>query len=220
MCNGPVDGSFGDMYTPEHFSSSQTESALLDRYGFGLLITAGSDELWTTHLPYLVKSAVADGSALVAMHMARGNSHWRAIEKQPRCRFVVQGAHGYVSPAWYETRAAVPTWNYEAIHLDGEVELVFDPDELWEHLLALAGRFEEPGEQRWAAADLTPEFLAPLLRSIVGVRFHVDAAQAKQKLSQNRSVGERRRVARELRDRGNTDLARSMEALLPEEPAK
>lgn len=204
------------MYTPKHFSSAEPVSAMLDRYGFGMLITAGSDGLWTTHLPYVVSS----GGDTVTMHMARGNPHWRAIGDQHRCRFVVQGAHGYVSPAWYETRAAVPTWNYEAVHLDGEAELVFDEAELWEIVRVLTGRFEEPDAKAfWAIEELSPEFRQPLLRSIVGVKLRVDTVESKQKLSQNRSASERRRVAQELRSRGNHDLAALLEEQLSEDSA-
>jgi predicted FMN-binding regulatory protein PaiB len=29
------------------------------------------------------------------------------------------GPHGYVSPTWYETAPAVPTWNYGVVHAHG-----------------------------------------------------------------------------------------------------
>jgi predicted FMN-binding regulatory protein PaiB len=45
----------------------------------------------------------------------------------------------------------------------------------------------------------------------------VEHGEAKQKLSQDRSLTERRRVARELRTRGNPALATAMESLLPSE---
>ena len=80
------------------------------RHAFGLLITVSGDELWTTHLPYLV----SDDGETVRMHMARANPHWKAIEQQPRCRIVVQGEHAYVAPEWYDTPESVPTWNYGA----------------------------------------------------------------------------------------------------------
>ena len=202
------------MYTPTHFASAEAWPRLLERHGFGLLVTAADDELWTTHLPYVV----AGGGELLTLHMARANPHWQAIRSHPHCRFVVQGAHGYISPAWYETRAAVPTWNYEAVHLDGVAELVFDEETLWEGLGALALRFEEPeAREHWSLDDLSLEFRRPRLRNIVGVEFRVDAARAKQKLSQNRSLGERRRVVQELRSRHQHELASVMEALLPPE---
>jgi len=96
------------MYTPQHFKSAAPWQEMLRRHAFGLLITSSGDELWTTHLPYLL----ADDGETVRMHMARANPHWQAIEQQPLCRFVVQGEHGYISPDWYDTPESVPTWNY------------------------------------------------------------------------------------------------------------
>ena len=179
------------------------------RQAFGLLITSSGDELWTTHLPYLV----SDDGATVRMHMARANPHWKAIEQQPRCRFVVQGAHAYVSPDWYDTPESVPTWNYEAVHVEGPAELSFDEDALWQLLGEMTAHFEEP-DAAWKLDRLSEAFRGPRLKNIVGVTLLVEHSEAKQKLSQNRSAGERQRVAEELRRRGDGELADLIEALL------
>ena len=178
------------------------------RHAFGLLITVSGDELWTTHLPYLVSD---DGEA-VRMHMARANPHWKATEQHPRCRFVVQGEHAYVSPDWYDTPESVPTWNYEAIHVEGRVELSFDEEALWQLLVEMAARFEEP-DAAWKLDRLSEAFRRPRLKNIVGVTLLVERGEAKQKLSQNRSAAERRRIAEELRQRGDGRLADVIEAL-------
>jgi transcriptional regulator len=184
---------------------------LLRRHAFGVLISVDGDELFTTHLPCLV----SDDGQDVRMHMARANPHWKVIERQPRCRFVVQGEHAYVSPAWYDTAASVPTWNYEAVHVDGTATLSFNADELWELVRELTAHFEEP-DSPWRIEDLPEEFRKPQLRSIVGVTLRVEHGEAKQKLSQNRSEAERRRVAEELRRRGGDRLADAMDALIPD----
>jgi transcriptional regulator len=202
------------MYIPQRFASALPWPRLLAKHAFGVLVSSEGNEFHATHLPYLA----SEEGDLVTMHMARANPHWRAIESHPHCRFIVQGAHGYVSPAWYETEAAVPTWNYEAVHLEGTAELEFDEARLWEIVVALSARFEEPGAAAlWSVEKLTDDFRKPRLRSIVGVRLRVDRGEAQQKLSQNRSLSERRRVAAELRARGNVELAHVMEAILPAE---
>ena len=178
------------------------------RHAFGLLITVSGDELWTTHQPYLV----SDDGETVRMHMARANLHWKAIEQQPRCRFVVQGEHAYVSPEWYDTPESVPTWNYEAVHVEGRAELSFDEEALWQLLGEMAARFEEP--DALGARSLSEAFRKPRLKNIVGVTLLVERGEAKQKLSQNRSAAEGRRVAEELRRRGDGRLADVIEALL------
>jgi len=199
------------VYTPRHFRSAEPWQQLLRRQAFGLLITVDGDALFTTHLPYLVSE---DGETL-RMHMARANPHWKALERQPRCRFAVQGEHAYVSPSWYDTPESVPTWNYEAVHVDGTAALSFDEADLWQLLRDMSLRFEAP-DSAWRPEGLSERFRRPRLASIVGVTLRVAHGDAKQKLSQNRSDAERRRVARELRQRGDGRLADAMESLLPD----
>ena len=146
------------------------------------------------------------------MHVARANRHWEVLERQPRCRFVVQGEHAYVSPDWYDAPESVPTWNYEAVHVDGRAELSFDPVALWRLVTELAARFEEQ-DSGWRPERLSAAFRTPRLESIVGITLHVERGEAKQKLSQNRSDSERRRVAEALRQRGEGKLADVMDAL-------
>jgi transcriptional regulator len=181
---------------------------MLRQYSFGVLVSAHEGELWTTHLPYRV---MEDGG-VIEVHMARANPHWQALEAQGECRLVVQGEHAYVSPSWYATAKSVPTWNYEAVHVDATAEVVQDTDDLWTMVAAMSDRFEEP-DSSWDYNGLPEPFRAAMLEAIVGVRLHVRAGQAKAKLSQNRSEPERRRVAEELRERGTGALATRMLAM-------
>ena len=66
-------------------------------------------------------------------HFARPNPQWKDIENQ-KVLAVFQGPHCYISPSWYETNRAVPTWNYVTVHVYGEVELLEDEQELMDSL--------------------------------------------------------------------------------------
>lgn len=197
------------MYTPNHFESQKPWLEMLRRHAFGILVSTGDDELCTTHLPYRVSS----DEKVIELHMARANPHWRLLENHPSCHLVVQGDHAYVSPSWYADEKSVPTWNYEAVHVDATAEVVRDPDELWGMVTRMSDRFEEAGSS-WTYSALPESFRTPLLGAIIGVRLQIDRGHAKQKLSQNRSDADRRRVADELRKRGERGLADQMLALL------
>ncbi len=54
------------------------------------------------------------------------------------------GPHCYISPSWYETEKAVPTWNYVTVHVSGEVELQEDENELMSSLLDMVSKYEAP----------------------------------------------------------------------------
>lgn len=197
------------MYTPDHFESQESALEMLRRHDFGVLVSAGQEDLHTTHLPYWVSG---DGK-IIEVHMARANPHWQFLETHPACRLVVQGDHAYVSPSWYATAKSVPTWNYEAVHVDATAELVRDPEGLWGMVSRMSDLFEEAGSS-WAYSALPESMRSPLLNSIVGVRLQINRGHAKQKLSQNRSKADRRRVAEELRKRGDCSLADRMLGLL------
>jgi transcriptional regulator len=38
------------------------------------------------------------------------------------------GPHACISPSWYETGPAVPTWNYASVHAYGAVQRIDDRD--------------------------------------------------------------------------------------------
>jgi len=107
------------MFVPKRFESALPWRELLARHDFGAMLTADGEDLFATHVPYLVDAE----RRTLTTHLARANPHWQAIERQPRCRLIVQGAHGYVSPQWYATKESVPTWDYEVVHVEGTAAL-------------------------------------------------------------------------------------------------
>ena len=197
------------MYTPPHFQSPEPWPEMLRRYSFGVLVSVHEGEVLTTHLPY----RVAEDGGAVEVHMARANPHWQALENQRECRLVVQGEHAYVSPSWYSTTKSVPTWNYEAVHVDATAEVVRSPDAIWTMLTAMSDLFEDR-DSTWDYNGLPERLRAVLLQEVIGVRLRVREVQAKAKLSQNRSESERRRVAANLCDGGSHALAARMLAVL------
>lgn len=100
---------------------------------------------------------------------------------------VFQGPHGYVSPGWYGDVAAVPTWNYTAVHLAGVPEILTQ-DENLEVLDRLVDRFEgrlpEP-RLMWDRPN-DEAFVNRLAAGTVGFRLTPTGVVAKRKLSQNK----------------------------------
>ncbi|MCY1286847.1 Protease synthase and sporulation protein PAI 2 [compost metagenome] len=88
----------------------------------------------------------------------------------------------------------VPTWNYIAVHAYGRAELFDDP----ERLLRLVGRLSERHEagrpQPWSIDDAPRDYLAAMLRAIVGFALPIRRLEGKWKLGQNRSAADQRGV--------------------------
>lgn len=100
---------------------------------------------------------------------------------------VFQGPHGYISPRWYGDVAAVPTWNFSAVHLTGVPEILSTEENL-RVLDRLVDHFEglAPEARGMWQAPNTPEFVARLAAGTVGFRLTPTRFTAKRKLSQNR----------------------------------
>ena len=108
-----------------------------------------------------------------------------------------QGPHAYVSPSWYATSPAVPTWNYTAVHVYGAPQVI-DDDQAFSDLLDKLIAFYEAGMSNPWPGRLPPDFRTNLMKGIVGFVMNIERIEGKFKLSQNRSREDQRRVVEHL----------------------
>jgi transcriptional regulator len=179
------------VYVP-HFNQMDESDvpAFLDSVATAELVTVGADGYPTaTLMPFL-----RDGDRLL-MHMARGNPHWQAIEPGTPALAVVAGAQAYISPAWYATKQehgrVVPTWNYSAVHVSGRVTAHHEASWLRDVVERLTDRHEAGRPARWSVDDAPADYVEKQLRAIVGIELAIERVEAKAKLSQNRSTGDK-----------------------------
>ena len=208
------------MYVPEIFALSDQAviEAVLRDYAFGLLVTApvGETAPVASHLPFLFEPDRGPKGTLVG-HMARANPQWRGfaeqIEAGREALVVFQGAHGYVSPAWYRPGSAVPTWNYLAVHAYGLARVMDDATEVRGLLERLVVRHEDEAGTGWSLASQDESYLSNMMRGIVAFEIPVVRLEAKAKLSQNKTPEERDSVIAGLEsqpDSGSHALAAAM----------
>ena len=99
------------------------------------------------------------------------------------------------APSWYpskaETGKVVPTWNYQAVHATGTLEITEDPKELLAIVTTLTKRYESGRAKPWAVSDAPADYIAAQLKGIVGFVLHVTKLEGKVKLSQNKSMADR-----------------------------
>ena len=183
------------MYLPSAFTVTDPAAidALLERAPLGCLVTHGADGLFASHLPLLHDRA----RGVLCGHLARANPH-RSLAGGGEAMVIFQGADAYISPNWYPSKAAdgrvVPTWNYNVLHVYGE--LSWREDEAWlrANVAGLTDRFEAGQPHPWALADAPADYVARMLTQIVGLELRITRIEAKRKLSQNRSEADRRGV--------------------------
>ena len=177
------------MYTPENFKVSdlQTLHADMERWNFATLITPDAEGgLQVTHLPLLLKRD-AGGLGVLAGHMAKANAHWQAFNAGRESLAIFHGPHAYISPRWYRTDQAVPTWNYVVVHAYGMPRLVQGTESMQAHLMQLIQFQEGTGPSSWRPEKLSQETYAALLKAIVCFEMPILRIEGKAKLGQNRS---------------------------------
>jgi transcriptional regulator len=102
------------IHLPKHFTVTDRAQlrAVIEAHPFATLVSASEGEPRFTHLPLV---AGESGDALVLLgHVARANPHGERLREGDPVVAIFRGPNGYVSPRWYTTREAVPTWNYVA----------------------------------------------------------------------------------------------------------
>lgn len=127
-------------------------------------------------------------------HIALANDQWQTTQPGAQALAIVRGPQAYISPSWYESKAVhgrvVPTWNYEAVHLTGELTVHRDPEWLRDIVTRLTRKYEGGRDRPWDVTDAPPDYISGQLRGIVGVELTIATVEAKRKLSQNRSVAD------------------------------
>ncbi len=188
------------MYLPEHFTERRSEVLhdVVRRYGFATLISVAQGVPEATHLPLLL-DANAGGLGTLWGHVARPNTQWQGFDSLAQALAIFSGPHAYVSPRWYTTGPAVPTWNYVAVHAYGIPQIVDDASELRAGLDRLVEQYEGDGDGVYRADWTADGFTANLSRGVVAFRMPIERLEGKFKLSQNRSLADQAAVATVLR---------------------
>ena len=185
------------MYQPAHFVEHDPDAllALMRAAPLATLIRGGA-ELAADVMPLEV-DRIATGWRLTG-HVARANALWREADGQ-QVLALFQGPQAYVSPNWYPGKAqhgkAVPTWNYTMVQAHGTLRAIEDPQWLLALVTRLTERHEGGRALPWHVADAPADYIASMLRAIVGIEIEVTRLEGKFKLSQNRPAEDRTGVA-------------------------
>lgn len=157
---------------------------LIHRNPWVTLVSDAEDGLVASHYAVLLDEGRDD--LTIVGHVGRPDDAILGLGER-ELLVVVQGPHGYVSPAWYGDVPAVPTWNFVSAHLAGVPEIL-STDENLAVLDRLVARFEsrrDDPRMMWERPN-DREFVERLERGTVGFRLSPTRVTAKRKLSQNR----------------------------------
>lgn len=192
------------MYIPEfnRIEDRDTSLAFLRANPFAVLVSSLDGLPFATHVPLAVRER--NGQIVLRGHVAKANPHWKSFGQEQESLVIFQGPHAYISPALYEIRESVPTWNYAAVHVYGRVSVV-DQNQSREILEDLIGEFDSSYAAQWAS--LSEEYRSRMLAHIVAFEMLPSRLETKFKLSQNRTRREQANIVRALANSGDSAIA-------------
>lgn len=190
------------MYTPKKFqiTDENTIEAFISQNPFAILASENNKKIEVTHLPI---NRFNDGK--LCGHVALANIHSKIDEEKEVC-FVFNGEHAYISPRYYKSTFNVPTWNYSAIHIYGNVKYIEDNDKVLLLLKELTEIYE--GQNGWKLPN--EEKYNNLTKFIRFFEINVTSIEAKFKFSQNKSDEDIAEVIKSLEEDGQVEVARFM----------
>jgi transcriptional regulator len=185
------------MYIPDEFKINDPEEIeqFLLQNPFGILISNGSGlEPMATHIPFMIRRV--DRDFILEAHLSNSNKQADLLRKGKNVMVIFQGPHAYVSASVYE-KENVSTWNYQAVHLYGTLN-VLNPSETDMHLNELLANFEGQRPNGLNYNTLSKEMLSQYKNEIIAFRVKTYRTEAAYKLSQNRSQTDQKNIVIDL----------------------
>lgn len=201
------------MYTPAHFQETSPDeiTALIDAAPLACIVAQTAEGLIANHFPLLIGS---DG-ALIG-HLALANDMHRLVADGQEVLVIFQGDDAYVSPNFYPSKQEhhrhVPTWNYQVVHIYGDITFQHDERAKRTAVALLTRKHERRvnGDQAWKMTDAPAQYIDEMLSNIVAFRIDIRRTLAKSKLSQNREARDYVGAIDGLRASGHDAMAEAM----------
>jgi transcriptional regulator len=196
------------MYIPSSFEITDPGkiAEIIAANNFAILISKDGESLFASHLPFLHKPEQGTKGKLIS-HMAKANRHWQLFKEKEEALVIFNGPHAYISPNWYVSKVAVPTWNYVTIHVYGIPKIVESETELDAVLNETVEKHESGQPDPWTPI-LTDDLKTKLHQAIVGFEIAITRIEGKFKLGQNRSREDQDKMLQALQNSGDAEAVR------------
>ena len=176
------------------FHSDDTEGAMrfMAEHPFAVLAVNGEHGPVTAMVPLVVDDT---GTALLG-HVAKANPFWKAAQdSEAKAVALFKGHDAYVTPSSYPSKQehgrVVPTWNYMALQVRGNISIETDASAIGPMLKTLTNKMETGRDMPWKVSDAPDDYIEKLSRGIVGFTLDIDDITYVKKLSQNKDAGDR-----------------------------
>ncbi len=201
------------MYIPNDFQEVRTEEImnLIKNYPLACIVANTKDGLIATHVPLIMKT----DNTLIG-HIAVNNDMRILVSDDQEVLCIFKGEDAYISanyyPSKFEDHKKVPTWNYQVVHIYGNITYFIDNKSKLSAVGMLTKISEEKanGNSGWKMSDAPKEYLMDQLKELIVFEINISRIQAQSKLSQNREKKDFDSVIKNLKETGKENLAKSM----------
>ncbi|MBQ5949143.1 FMN-binding negative transcriptional regulator [Massilia sp. ST3] len=157
---------------------------LMATHALGMLVTLNEGLPDADHLPFeFVEDGEHGVQGVLRAHVARANPVWRRAGQQVLVAF--RGPAGYVTPDRIEKveqqGRVVPTWDYHVVHVHGRLRAIEDPAWLLTQVRRQTDRQEAARTQPWSVDDAPRDYIAGMLKAIVGIEIAIERIEGKWK---------------------------------------
>jgi transcriptional regulator len=91
------------------------------------------------------------------------------------------------------------------VHAHGHARIIEDSDWLRAHVTRLTAAHEAEFPEPWKVTDAPDEYIASMVKGIVGIEVPIESLEGKWKVNQNRSAADRAGVVSALESLGDPD---------------
>lgn len=175
------------MYIPKLYNNSNSTEIIefIKQNSFAILINNVNNRPWGTHIPLLFEKD-KDGKQFLFGHISKANEQWKMFEENTEVLAIFPGPNTYISSSWYN-HENVPTWNYTAVHIYGNVKIQSE-QELYAQLDKMLHKYESKVSNPKTLAKMPSDLIQHEMKGIVGFCIEINEIQAVEKLSQNRDT--------------------------------
>ncbi|MCA9048972.1 MAG: FMN-binding negative transcriptional regulator [Planctomycetaceae bacterium] len=182
------------MYVPSRFAESDPARlrTFVEQYSFATIVTTPAGRATASHIPLLPDGDFQSGGHLMG-HFAKANPQSDFSDGETVLA-IFHGPHAYISPSWYGTKNAVPTWNYVTVHVYGTMHAETDRLRQMQMLRRFVDFHEASLPTPWSPDQADADFNEQLLSAIVCFRIKIDHIEGNWKLNQHHDTNRRRSV--------------------------
>ncbi len=181
--------------TSFHIEDFNTICDFIRENPFGILISnSASLEPIASHIPFQLEDC--DDEIVLYGHLSKFNRQNMFIRDGKHAMIIFQGPHAYISSGLYG-HVNVPTWNYQAVHLHGNIEFLTN-EQVDQHLRELLEAHESKRKDPISYDRIPTQLIESYKKDIIAFRFITYKSEGIFKLSQNRNDDDFRAITEDL----------------------